>query len=68
MLKVLLVSIGLVLVIEGVFYFLISDKLNKLIKIIEKYNKQQIKIISLTTAFAGLCLIYITFRIYGELK
>tara|TARA_B100001121_G_C18370621_1_gene471463 strand:- start:370 stop:576 length:207 start_codon:yes stop_codon:yes gene_type:complete len=68
MLKVLLVSIGLVLVIEGLLYFFISDNLHKLLKILEKYNKQTIKTLSLSVALAGLCLIYFTFKIYGNLK
>ena len=68
MLKVLFVSIGLVLVLEGLLYFLISDNLQKLLKTLEKYNKQTIKTISLCVALTGLCLIYFTFRIYGNIR
>ena len=68
MLEVLIVSIGLVLVVEGILYFILADKIDYLLNALKKINKQSIKTISLTIAFIGICLIYFTFRFYGEIK
>tara|TARA_Y100000768_G_C23800526_1_gene596983 strand:+ start:264 stop:464 length:201 start_codon:yes stop_codon:yes gene_type:complete len=64
MIEVLIVSIGLVLVIEGLLYFVIADKLDLLVTFLKNYDNQKIKKISLCVALFGLCLIYFTFRFY----
>tara|TARA_B100001769_G_C21924667_1_gene498516 strand:+ start:407 stop:607 length:201 start_codon:yes stop_codon:yes gene_type:complete len=64
MFEVLIISIGLVLVIEGVMYFFLADKLNFLLSVLKETNTQKIKTISLCIAFFGLCLIYFTFKYY----
>ena len=68
MLEMLTISIGLVLVIEGIIYFLIADKLENLISFLKNYDVKKIQIIGLIFALIGLCLIYLTFRYYGNLK
>jgi len=66
MLEILIISIGLVLVIEGLFYFVIADKINLLLEILKNINVQKIKNVSLAIIFFGICLIYFTFKLYGE--
>ena len=68
MLEVLIISIGLLLIVEGTMYFLFADRLERLINILKNYNSQKIKILSLGIALFGLCLIYFTFKYYGEIK
>ena len=68
MFEILLVSIGLVLVIEGILYFTLASKLDYLISVITTFNKRKIRTVSLTIALIGLCLIYFTFKFYGEFK
>ncbi len=63
--KILIVSIGLVLVIEGLLYFMLADNLDKIFEVLNKYNKSKIKTFSLSIAILGLCLIYFTFRFYS---
>ena len=64
MLEVLVISIGLVLVIEGTIYFLLANKLDYLFTVLKNTNIQMIKTISITIVFFGLCLIYFTFKYY----
>ena len=66
MLEVMVISIGLVLVIEGTIYFLFADKLDYLLSIIKNFNARKIKTISLLIVFFGLCLIYFTFKYYVD--
>ena len=68
MLEVLIISIGLVLIIEGTIYFIFANKLELIISMLKNFNPQKIKTVSLLIAFFGLCLIYITFKFYGEFK
>ena len=68
MLEVLIVSIGIVLVIEGLLYFILADRIDYFIKVLKNFNKQKIKSISLTVAFLGLCLIYFTFKVYNDFE
>ncbi len=68
MLEVLIVSIGIVLVIEGLLYFILADRIDYFIKVLKNFNKQKIKTISLSVALLGLCLIYFTFKFYGDIK
>jgi len=67
MFKLLLLSIGLVLFFEGILYFFLAGKLNSLIEQLSKVDPQKIKTISLLMIVIGACLIYFTFRFYGEI-
>ncbi len=64
MLEVFVISIGLVLVIEGTLYFFLANNLNFLISRLKELNPKTIKNFSLIMALIGLCLIYFTIRIY----
>ena len=66
MYQILFTSIGLVLIIEGILYFLLANNLNKLLNIISAINPQTIKNISAFCALIGLCLIYFTFKYYDN--
>ena len=68
MFEILIISIGLVLVIEGILYFILASKLNYLLEMLRKIDAQKIKTFSLFLALLGICLIYFTFRFYGEVK
>ncbi len=65
MLKVLFISIGLVLVIEGLLYFFLANKLDLISSIIKNLNPKKIKNFSLSIVFLGFCLIYFTIRTYN---
>ena len=64
--EILMTSIGLVLIIEGILYFLLANNLNKLLNIISAINPQTIKNVSTFCALMGLCLIYFTFKYYDN--
>ena len=64
--EIIITSIGLVLIIEGILYFLLANNLNKLLNIISAINPQTIKNISAFCALIGLCLIYFTFKYYDN--
>ena len=64
--EIIFTSIGLVLIIEGILYFLLANNLNKLLNIISAINPQTIKNISAFCALMGLCLIYFTFKFYDN--
>ena len=64
--EIILISIGLVLIIEGILYFLLANNLNKLLNIINAINPQTIKNVSTFCALMGLCLIYFTFKYYDN--
>ena len=66
MLKVLLLSIGLVLVFEGLIYFLFAGKMFRYLEQISKIDPQIIKTISVFAVGIGVCLIYFTLRFYVE--
>tara|TARA_B100000427_G_scaffold142373_1_gene118578 strand:+ start:208 stop:411 length:204 start_codon:yes stop_codon:yes gene_type:complete len=66
MLKLILLSIGLVLVFEGLLYYFLANRINSLIEQIKKFNPQSIKTFSIIMVALGTCLIYFTFRLYGE--
>ena len=68
MFEIIIISIGLVLVIEGILYFILASRLNLLLEMLKKIDVQKIKTISLFLALLGICLIYFTFRFYGEIK
>ena len=64
--EIIFTSIGLVLIIEGILYFLLANNLNKLLNTISAINPQTIKNISAFCALMGLCLIYFTFKFYDN--
>tara|TARA_B100000575_G_C22979240_1_gene565087 strand:- start:475 stop:681 length:207 start_codon:yes stop_codon:yes gene_type:complete len=65
MFEILIISIGLVLVIEGLLYFFLADKLYDVLNLLKNTNPQKIKTLSLSILVFGLCLIYFTFRYYS---
>ena len=67
MLKLLLLGIGLLLFFEGLLYFLLASNLKSLFEKLSKVDPQKIKTISLLMLILGACLIYFTFRFYGDL-
>ena len=67
MFKLILLGIGLLLFFEGILYFFLAGKLNAILDQLRKVDPQKIKTISLTMTIIGACLIYFTFRFYGDL-
>ena len=67
MLKLLLLSIGIFLILEGVLYFFLAGNLQSLLDQISKVDPQKIKTISLIMIVIGSCLIYIILRFYETL-
>jgi len=67
MLKLLLLGIGLLLFFEGVLYFFLARNLYSILDQLRKVDPQKIKTISLVMTIFGACLIYFTFRFYGDL-
>ena len=67
MFKLFLLGIGLLLFFEGILYFFLSNNLNSLLDQLRKVDPQKIKTISLIMTIMGACLIYFTFRFYGDL-
>ena len=68
MFEILIISIGLVLVIEGIVYFILASNLVHFLEMLKKIDAQTIKTFSLFVALLGICLIYFTFRFYEEIK
>ena len=66
MLEILIISIGLVLTIEGLLYFFLANNLKKYLDMLNLMNPQTIKNISLFCLLIGLCLIYFTFKYYDN--
>jgi uncharacterized protein YjeT (DUF2065 family) len=67
MFKLILLGIGLLLFFEGILYFFLAGKLNAILEQLRKVDPQKIKTISLIMTIMGACLIYFTFRFYGDL-
>ena len=67
MLKLILFGIGLLLFFEGILYFFLAGNFNTLLDQLRKVDPQKIKTISLIMTIMGACLIYFTFRFYGDL-
>ena len=67
MLKLLILGIGLLLFFEGLMYFILAGNLKMLLEQLGKVDPQKIKTISLIMTVIGACLIYFTFRFYGDL-
>ena len=66
MLKLLLLGLGLLLFFEGLLYFFLAGNLKSLFAQLSMVDPQKIKTISLLMLIIGACLIYFTFRFYGE--
>jgi len=66
MIKLLLLGLGLLFVFEGLLYFFLSNKLNSIIEQLNKIDPQVIKVLSVIMVAVGTCLIYFTFKLYGE--
>ena len=64
MFDVIIIGIGLVLILEGLLYFTVANKIDLVISILSSMRPQKIKNISLILVFIGLCLIYFTIRQY----
>ena len=67
MFKLILLGIGLLLFFEGILYFFLAGNLNSILDQLRKVDPQKIKTISLMMTIMGACLIYLTFRFYGDL-
>jgi uncharacterized protein YjeT (DUF2065 family) len=67
MFKLFLLGVGLLLLFEGTLYFFLAGNLNTLLNQLRKVDPQKIKTISLIMTIVGACLIYFTFRFYGDL-
>ena len=64
MFKILLLSIGLALVFEGLLYFFFAKNMNKYIDQLSKIDPMIIKNISAIIIGIGVCLIYFILRTY----
>ena len=67
MFKLMLLGIGLLIFFEGVLCFFLAGNLNVILDQLRKVDPQKIKTISLIMTIMGACLIYFTFRFYGDL-
>ena len=67
MIKLVLLGIGLLLFFEGLLYYFLSGNLKKILDQLATVDPQKIKTISLFMIIIGACLIYFTFRFYGEI-
>ena len=67
MFKLFLLGVGLLLLFEGILYFFLANNFNTLLDQLRKVDPQKIKTISLIMTIIGACLIYFTFRFYGDL-
>jgi uncharacterized protein YjeT (DUF2065 family) len=67
MFKLFLLGVGLLLLFEGILYFFLAGNLSNLLDQLRKVDPQKIKTISLIMTIMGACLIYFTFRFYGDL-
>ena len=67
MFKLILLGIGLLLFFEGILYSFLAVNLNAILDQLRKVDPQKIKTISLIMTIMGACLIYFTFRFYGDL-
>ena len=66
MLKIFLLSIGLMLVFEGLIYYFFSKNIIKYLEQLKSINPKTLQTISTFILGLGLCLIYFTLRFYRE--
>jgi uncharacterized protein YjeT (DUF2065 family) len=64
MLKYLLFSIGFLLLVEGLIYFIFSKKVKNLYEILSSFKDENIRFFSSILIILGLCLIYFTLKFY----
>ena len=64
MLKFIFLGLGFILLFEGFFYFIFAKKMRIIFEIINSFPHKKIQSFSITLIFAGICLIYFTFKIY----
>ena len=64
MLKFILLGMGFVLLIEGLFYFLFAKQVKNLFEVISSYDLEKIRSFSSILIIIGFCLIYFTFKFY----
>ena len=63
MLDIFFISIGLVLIIEGLIYFFLANRIKTMIYLLSNINPKRIKNFSLMMVFIGFCLIYYIIRL-----
>lgn len=66
MLKIFLFCIGIVLIFEGLIYFLLANKIKSMIKILESLKSEKIRFLSSLLIIMGLLIIYCTAKIYEK--
>ena len=64
MLKYILIGIGFMLLIEGIFYFFFPQQMKNMMKIIENMKVEKIKTTASIACVIGFCLIYFTIKYY----
>ena len=52
------------ILLEGLFYFFFTKKMQTMIKIINELDQEKIKSLAIIMCVLGTCLIYFTFKIY----
>ena len=66
MFEIFLISIGIVLTIEGLLYFFLANNIKEYLNILSLINSKNLKNISLFFAILGMCLIYFTIKYYDN--
>ena len=64
MLKYLLFGIGFLLLVEGLIYFILANRLKFFYEILSSLNNENIRFFSSILIILGLCLIYFTLKFY----
>ena len=64
MLKYILIGIGSVLLIEGLFYFFFTQQMKDMMRIIGDLEVEKIKTVASIISIIGASLIYFTIRSY----
>ena len=64
--EIIITSIGLVLIIEGILYFFLANNMKKFINTLSLINPRIIKNVGALCSLIGICLIYFTFKFYNN--
>ena len=64
--EIIITSIGLVLIIEGVLYFFLANNMKKFINTLSLIDPRIIKNVGALCSLIGICLIYFTFKFYNN--
>ena len=67
MLKYLLLGIGFMFLIEGLLYFIFTQQMKDMMKLIENLESEKIKSIATIISIIGACLIYFTIKNYNTI-